>query len=208
MLHLQGRVRRVERVVPDAAAKRRFEFDAYFRSELQVAKPPLEVVVYSAFVPKAWKIGEPIDERASIYGFFVGRAESPEPLEHRAGAERKVAVIVARRVASHPATLLGELGMDVGLFDNVRNRTRRSSEERECFYQMMAAVRRADNAELIRRKRGETDDVAPLFNEPESQQGRLIALEGTARRAIAIPKTKTKSKPSDDDGGLEPEPTV
>ena len=186
IVRVEGFVRRVERLVPDEAARRRFELDAYFRSEMLVKNPPRVVVVYSAFVPEAWKKGEPIDERASVYGFFAGRAVLREPTENRNDDERDVAVLVARRVASHPATPLGDLGMDVGLFDDVSNRTRLSAEERECFYQLLAALKRADTAELVHRKRGDTDDVAPLFNEPDAQKGRLVALEGTAKRAIEV----------------------
>jgi hypothetical protein len=50
-------------------------------------------------------------------------------------------LFVAPRVAWHPLDLLGELRMDAGLFDDVRDRG--GLDERECFYQMLAAVNRA-----------------------------------------------------------------
>jgi hypothetical protein len=122
-------------------------------------------------------------------------------------------------VAWHPANTLGKLGMDFGLFDEVRDRTRH--DERECFYQMLAAVRRADQQALQREARENlarrkenwqreladpaldrsaraaarrglaqaelgSDDVVGLFNEPQSQRGKLFTLRGEALRAIEV----------------------
>jgi hypothetical protein len=71
----------------------------------------------------------------------------------------------------------------------VKNRTSISAQERECFYQMLAALRRADPQDLRHRTdrpAGDDFSVVPLFNKPEEQIGKLVALTGTARRAILV----------------------
>src|SRR5690606_19402810 len=94
-----------------------------------------------------------------------------------------------RRLSWHPEGLLGDLGMDMGQFDFVQNRSPIQAEERECFYQLLAAAGRAKPQELFRLTDRPPDDdysVVPLFNEPEQQHGKLVALTGTARRAMLV----------------------
>jgi hypothetical protein len=117
-------------------------------------------------------------------------------------------------------SMLGNLGVDVGLFDDVQPRGRLRAEEREAFYQIMQAVGRfapsvyvdiarvtlpAVQEEWEQKLDNERDpkrgalakavvgraneghySVAPLFNEPENQIGRLIIVEGRARRAVRV----------------------
>jgi hypothetical protein len=94
-------------------------------------------------VPSAWTLDEPIDERCAVQGVFVkqlaGTAEREE--------SRPTWLFAARRLAWHPAGLLGDAGMDMGLLDAVSDRTRLT--EREAFYQMLAAVRRMPAQEIV-----------------------------------------------------------
>jgi hypothetical protein len=79
--------------------------------------------------------------------------------------------------------------MDLGQFDHVQNKTPIEAEERECFYQLLAAAGRANPQDLFQlTERSQEDDysVVPLFNEPAQQHGRLVAFTGTARRAILV----------------------
>ena len=58
---------------------------------------------------------------------------------------------VARRVAwPDESVLLGQLGMDMGLFDNVVNAQPVLGRERECFYQMLYAVQQGGTMEYYR----------------------------------------------------------
>jgi len=76
--------------------------------------------------------------------------------------------------------------MDVGLLDDIENRRGLVAGDRECFYQMLAAVGRGADPNLSDGADDKYRDVVPLFNEPDDAQGRLYELEGTARRAMRI----------------------
>jgi hypothetical protein len=97
-------------------------------------------------------------------------------------------------MAWHPDTPLGNLGMDVGLLDQVDQRRHLTSKDRECFYQMLNAVGRAEPGSLVRRAKAqlrgtgqEQYSVVPLFNDAANQHGRLVCLRGVTRRLIRIP---------------------
>jgi hypothetical protein len=103
-------------------------------------------------------------------------------------------VFVATRLAWHPDTPLGNLGMDVGLFDDVDQRRKLTVNDRECFYQMLGAVGRAEPGTLVRRAKQqlretgqESYSVVPLFNDAKNQHGRLVSLRGITRRLVRIP---------------------
>ncbi len=253
---LRGRVTRVVRVEPPADLAERFEMDAYYHCEMQLDSQRTASVLTSR-VPKAWLSDEPVDYRATASGLFV-------KLEAGAAEKARLA-FVARRIAWHPdkigessddepsgvrlgLTVLGGLGMDVGLWDEVQNRQAITGRDREAFYQLLDAVERLDVDEVTRlarrgltlskpgwqsdeqalvarvaelnaqRDQATSDDrrataertlrqaeqrlagvrhalasaeagkfsVAPLFNQPEEQFGRLMVLEGVARRALRV----------------------
>jgi len=144
------------------------------------------VVVLARTVPKAWLAGGPVDQPGGAWALFVklegGGAAGPRP------------VLAASRVAWHPQDyLLGRLGMDVGLLDDLADRRPIRPEERECFYQALAAASRAPEGQLGREaadrlaRRGlNRYSVVPLFNDPAHQRGKLVMLSGTARRALRV----------------------
>ena len=175
LLALEGRVKKVEIEQPLPEVVDRFNLPKFYRCELAIGEQNLPATVYALAVPKVWKIGRPLDERCAVHGLFVKLAgeegASPDP------------VFVAQRVAWYPENELGDLKMDVGLYDEISPRPDLVAEDRECFYQLLAAAGRAGTQELLRRTPGRYP-VAPLFNKPKQQQGRLIALEGTARQAL------------------------
>lgn len=211
MYLLAGRVTRVERVPLDDAQRERLLLSAYFRCTF-VSDQGLHAEILAIEVPKAWKLDQPIDERASARAMFLKTL----PAE---GDAAPLLLFAAGRIAWHPDTPLGKLGMDYGLFDGVRDKT--GLEERETFYQLLAAVRRADPDALRRTAREEREgrradwlriaddksasaadraaaqraleraaagvsDIVPLFNDPASQRGNLVTVQGEALRAIEI----------------------
>jgi hypothetical protein len=102
-------------------------------------------------------LDEPIDERATATAMFLKLlpADKDDPNAAAKGPHpfgvptlEGQLLLAAIRVAWHPGTLLGELGMDVGLLDEVRDRS--ALDERECFYQMLAAVDRAPAGRIER----------------------------------------------------------
>jgi hypothetical protein len=172
---LAGKVTRVAVEHPPLEAADQFELERYFRCTLELADGTT-AEVYTLDVPAAWPRGRPLDERASAYGCFL-KYSALKP-------ERSGPVFVAQRVAWHPPTVLGGLGMDAGLFDDLVNRQPLQVAERECFFQLLAAAGRASPDDLARRTgraAGRSDSVVPLFNDPDRQRGELVALTGTTR---------------------------
>jgi hypothetical protein len=103
----------------------------------------------------------------------------PEKVEAQ-GTSRPVYLVVARRIAWHPDTprepvvslgmsILGSLGMDVGLLDQVRSHGRlrtgdaaeaaRYNDQREAFYQMLNAAGRIGANQLVRFANGNLDTI-------------------------------------------------
>lgn len=136
---LEGRVVRVLVHQPLPELARRFEFDRYYECRW-IDSTGAEAVVFARNVPRAWLGSAPLDERASAWGLFVKVAGS--------GPDQPMPLFVADRVAWHPDTLLGRLGMDVGLLDTLKDDQRLTAEESECFYQMLFAASRAKPGQL------------------------------------------------------------
>ncbi len=199
LFQLRGRLTKVGicHIAPETAE--RFGFDAagaYYRCELLLDEGRQPAVVFTRRVPKQWREGGSIDARAGAFGLLLKFAGEDE--------QRPVPVFLAPRIAWYPDTLLGNLGMDVGLLDTVRNRTDLTKQDREAFYQMLFAVGQAEPGRLIRDAREQlknagknavrTDrdgkrhySVVPLFNKPDTQRGRLVMLSGVAKRTLRIP---------------------
>lgn len=183
---LSGRVTRLTVETPAAELAARFDMPQYYRCDFQIGDEALPATVYALRVPQAWRPGQPLDEPAGAAGFFLKLAGQPPHARP---------IFVAGRMAWHPATVLGNLGMDVGLLDDVRDKSAILAEERECFYQLLAAAGRASTADLQRRT-NRTYSVVPLFPKPDEKEasnvrrnkwrGALVALTGTARRAVMV----------------------
>lgn len=117
-----------------------------------------------------------VDERVTIHGLLlknIGEPSDARPL------------IATTRPAWHPDTPLGKLGMDYGLYDDVRLNSTDLSKEHECFFQLLASMKRAKFDDLLKLT-DEHYSVVPLFNKAESMQGKFVALNGIARRATRV----------------------
>jgi hypothetical protein len=77
--------------------------------------------------------------------------------------------------------------MDLGLLDDVRRRNRKpiGASERECFYQLLAAVGGADRGQLERLAQRDLE-LPRLLQDPASRQGRLVLVQAAARRVTEI----------------------
>lgn len=182
IFRLRGQAVLVEAIRMPERYRQLYQFDSYYRCQfiLEDGRP---AVVFARTVPHAWKRGEPIDHRGGAFGFFLKFAGEDGRSEPN---------FVARRVAWYPHTPLGDLGMDVGLFDDLRPGPL-TARSRECFYQLLAAVERAEPGRLLGQAQAELRQsgasqvsVVPLFNEPATQRGRLVVLSGTAREVVLI----------------------
>ena len=204
VLHFAGRVLGVEVVELSPENAERYEMSRYYRCRLRLQEGQMAAVV-APKVPAAWKTGQPIDEATSGYGVFLKLERSDEG--------QSIPAFAASRLAWYPRTPLGRLGMDVGLLDDVRmpadpglppgkgdsarltlDDLRLTGNDRECFYQMLAAVGRSAPGALLREAQqeaagqgGQVSPVVRLFNQPGEQQGKLFVLSGTARRVLRVP---------------------
>jgi hypothetical protein len=121
--------------------------------ELGAALAPSSAVVWTHHVPSAWIGRSQLDERSSVRGVLAG--------VERDASGSAVLILLAGRVAWRPdgqgrvaATLgrqvLGDLGMDVGLLDEVRHELPLTQQDRAPFYGLLQAVGKADPDELVR----------------------------------------------------------
>lgn len=189
IIALTGTIVRVSRHEPPEEAAERFDLAAYHRCEIEIGQKRDRVVVYALRVPKQWQAAGPLSERVGVKGLFLmlGGEDAPAlSQKERQKDGQAPPILVARRIAWYPKTPLGDLEMDVGLFDEISTRPALSVDDRECFYQLLAAVARAGTKQLLRAvpKEGRDAKVEPLFNRPQTQQGRLVELTGTARQAV------------------------
>ncbi len=176
-----GRARRVTKGTLPHEAAERFDLEHYYRCELAIGPESTPVIVYSLAAPAAWQIDEPLDQPAAVTGFLVRLAAGQSAPGAADGEARPV--LIAHRVAWFPASVLGDLQMDAGLFDELNPRPELTAEDRECFYQLLAAVGRTGPRQLLRQA-PQKCPVEPLFNDPKNQRGKLVKLTGTARQAV------------------------
>jgi hypothetical protein len=203
LFKLVGRVTHVVREELNDEQRQRFQVEAVFRCTLVTATGQRAVVLVLA-VPSAWKLDQPIDEPASALAMFL-KALPPQPSapDDKAaeaaedatgepggakadakppGAAEALLLFAAPRVAWHPDTPLGRLGMDLGLFDQVRDRT--GLDERECFYQLLAAAGRADPAALAREARAQLASRSEAWRREADDRNLDPARRNAARRAL------------------------
>jgi hypothetical protein len=147
----------------------------------------LEVDVLTPAIPAAWKLNEPIRERAAAWGICV-----------------QPALFVVPTIQWFPNTLLGNLGFDVASLDNVpilrvselekndpetiRRAFKFTELDREPFYGLLKATSAtpAGWLEQEARKLGKMP-TTELFNNPQGMQGKPVLLHGTAKRIIPTP---------------------
>lgn len=194
VVRVDGRAKSIETVTVPPRPAERLGFTSYYRVRLTMDGSPHQAVVYSRAIPGAWEslrqAGTNIDQRASFLGMLLKVGDQVDGIQQF--------VFASSRIAWHPdqaipqlnvgpsQILLGQLGMDLGLFDDVVDRRSLVPQDRECFYQMLAAASRADPEDLVKRTRGKYG-LAPLITEYDSHRGNLVALTVGARRAVKIP---------------------
>ena len=195
IVRVAGWVTAVERVPIIPEVRERFAFKEFFACTLRVEGSAVMAKCLALRVPRGWLGRAVLDERAACEGVFLKVASGPE------GAQ---AVLACPRMRWYPPGLLGELGFDAGLWDDVRvwnprlaaNAPRRerlanersldlSDQDRECFYQLLAALARTTPRKLLRQAEAEPSMVE-LFNHPVQQQGKLVAVTGVLRRAVLV----------------------
>lgn len=188
---IRGQTTKIESVEILPEAIERLEFDHYFRVHIELEASPHTAVLCCREIPTAWGDGEILGEPIIAYGLFLKLGEGDKELAEFAFATPHIGWLPTHTNAATAITpdlvQLAALGMDVSLFDDVRrvNRKPIAQTDRECFYQLLATLGKAD-ANVMRSHARPTVDLAPLLQEPTTQHGRLMVVRGTARRAMNI----------------------
>jgi len=192
VFHVRGRAKHVARQVLLPGQVELFEMPAFYRVTLDIEGAPYRAVLLARRVPAAWKLDEPIDEPASADALFLKVGE--------AGAENPPLYFAAGRVAwlpDHAApehrvnagqVALARLGMDASQWELVRAAKGGGlgDEDREAFYQLLAAVGRPGAGEL-KAAEGQMLNVVPLLQHPENHHGEVLPVAGVARRVMKVP---------------------
>lgn len=178
-------------VLPESVP--RLGFRRYY--EVSIEQQGVSLVIYTRTIPQRW-IKPATENPQSIVGENI-RAQAL--LLKRGSSENAGGTLVfaASRLNWYPTepsallkttpdqVLLGQLGLDIDRLTEVVHRSKMTGEDRECFYQALAAVRLAEPDQLARVGRTEFD-IAKLIRTPELAGGELYTLHGLARRAIMI----------------------
>ncbi len=188
-VRLVGRVKHIEKedVLPEIAQL--LEFDHFYRVRMDLDDTEIPALVCSRWLPRAWKVGEDVDYAASVEGLLlkVGETEEGQP----------ELLVVCDRVAWHPDrpdpalgvtfdhVLLASLGVDIGQFDRILDRRSITALEREPFYQILAAARRAE-MQALKRPPATDEELATLLQKPRAMRGQVFSFVGQARRVQRI----------------------
>jgi hypothetical protein len=191
MFSLAGRATRVEevRLLPEAAD--RFEFAKYYRVTMQLDGAPNTAIVCTRGIPQVWPLDKPLQEPCRLTGLFLKVGDRID--------EHAQLVFASQRVAWFPDqpsaemgilpdhVYLAGLGMDIGLFDDIRDRNRKplGVQDRDCFYQLLAAVGKADPIEF-RERANRSLDLARVLGSTTTEPGRLETIQGLARRVTRV----------------------
>lgn len=195
---LVGHVTRVIAHEPLPEVAERFLMTRYYECHLELDNN-IPATIYTTNIPKAWQLDQEIREPVSALGIFVKLGGDRED------AARSQPIFVAQRIAWHPDTFLGRLGMDVGLFDQVQQRRSLQSEDRECFYQLLHVAQQFDTQQLIEAARETQERIAEaatqdgkrppaglaltvkqLLDAPQDYSGQPFDVTGVLKRAIEI----------------------
>lgn len=191
---LQGRASHVDLVELPREVAQRWHLGQVYRVRLDLQNSTGKVIVYTLNIPKSWQphVGKMMDERVSGHGLFF-------KLDGAEVTKRPLPVLLAPRIAWMPdridkalATtssllILGNLGMDVGLFDQIQDRQALTKDDRECFYQLLAAT--AGTAPTTADSRlPHNTRLAKLLGSQVQRAGRgeLVSISGNVRRAVRI----------------------
>jgi hypothetical protein len=151
---LTGRVVQAALVKVPAEWVERFELSHYYRCQVRCADGGQVATVVTVRIPRAWPVDQPIDQRVSATALFLKRST--------VDTDQRQPVFAARRLAWHPdridsrlgvnlgMTVLGDLGVDVGLWDDVETRRPLTARDRELFFQVLDAVEQTGTRQLVR----------------------------------------------------------
>jgi hypothetical protein len=190
IVRLSGRVKRVEKqsLIPELAE--RFEFAHYYRVTLDLDASPYQALIAVRRVPTAWTVDAPLDEPSAVDAMFLKVMDAVPDQSQLLFASERIGWFPDRVEADHnigPSQVaLARLGMDAGLWDDVRQSEEHAlaAADREPFYQVLAALGRPGAAQL---RAAQPFALVPLLEKPEEHFGEILPVQGVARRIMRIP---------------------
>ncbi|MFW6169286.1 MAG: hypothetical protein ACODAD_02270 [Planctomycetota bacterium] len=185
----RGRVRKLVPVSVRPEMADLFALDQYFEAQVEVAEE-VWVTVCTRNVPQAWRDHGELDERCRVSAMFLKQAAPVGDRVHFLFAAPRIAWIPDQVDPTFnigpDQVLLGNLGMDVGLFDAVRSRNGLpiNAAERECFYALLHAVGQAQPAQLTRH--ATEARLNRLLQHPERLHGKALRVPGSVQRITRV----------------------
>lgn len=192
---VRGRAQQVEKVELLPSLIPLYQFKSYYRVTIATEDAQHPVVVFSRTIPALWKDAKTLDEPVRIQGLFMKAGETAD--------EKTPLYFVTARLAWYPDKVnealkvtkdlvwLAQRGMDITLWDEVRknNGAAISAEESECFYQLLAKLKKA-TPEQLKELTTADFDLAAMLQRPDELLGQAFTCTGTARRVqkVAVPE--------------------
>jgi hypothetical protein len=158
IVQFTARAVKFERHELTAEQAARFEMPAYYTCDVEVADGGGHAVVIAPQLPRRWTQIQPLAETVRVSGMFVKQLPGGSD---GSGQDKPANLFVAKRATWHPTaprepavslgmSVLGSLGMDVGLLDEVRSHGRFYADDTAAFYEMLDAAGRIGANQLIR----------------------------------------------------------
>ena len=187
---LEGTIEGIEQrtVLPELV--QRMGFSTYHKVWMQSksnANHP--IVVYAKKLPTAWD-GTPFAE-------LVGRRVRAQGMLLKTDAVdgRPLPIFVTPHIGWFPIertdavpddwVVLSQIGVDVGRLPEISHKTGMKGQDRESFYQMLAAVHHSEPSQFKKLSRPDFD-IARFLRTPDEAVGELYSIKGLARRAQLI----------------------
>lgn len=194
-------------LLPELAELLRFDHFFIVNVESDLFSNP--VLVATQFIPLYWQPQIMESEESGQQPGFDATGSIREPcsidalflktLENEPRAEGLSLLFAANRIAWHPKQVSqrkltnpgiihqSELGVDVGLWDNVRRSNRQpiGTPDRELFYQLLTMSQKTDNAHMKTLGTSQLN-VSESIRNASTLQGGLMHLSGTVRKVTKV----------------------
>jgi hypothetical protein len=191
IFRLRGRAKSLQKMPLIAEVVDRYEFDHYYRIEVQLVDAPVTALICSRTAPANWEAGQPLDEPISADAMFLKLGEEVEGTRQ--------AVFAAQRISWHPEkenerlgvssseVQLAKLGFDVGLLSDLTqvNYQGIGPVDREPFYALLDALKQAAPGQLPG-KRFDEPVLIELLENKTLPHGEPFRVTGNARKIIRV----------------------
>jgi len=188
IFHLAGTVVEIEKhdLPPEMAQV--FDFRTYFVVHMDIPDTPYQALICTRQIPLSWQAQPGSPHRAVAKGIFLHIAET--------SASQTELVFAAPRIEWFPRSnennvspelkLLGSLGVDIGQLERARKSNRRpiGQLDRHFFYQLLLASTQLDTRQKLDLVK--PFDLETLLRTPETVQGHLMTIEGTAKQLTRV----------------------